>query len=757
MSNRQKKQLLLSEVELLYVKSKVYLHPTTSKRDNIVGFLSLSRGPNSTNKDILLSFTPENQLSLEEIKQYNAVDVGDISLDLQTLSLGGTTNANSKASSTSIDRARVVPKPHTSVLSGYSFSTNLSFIYSIQVRKPSSGFWFGSVVINTKDGEKLPIVFFHDNESPSTLKNQKVLNQRMDPFGEDGEVYWGGRDFMGALQKFINTERSTIEPSVYLVNPDSTDLRNFAPFKDKNAPVKKEEPFKLPEVNKFLAAAKWKVLETVATFSAKAKNQVLDMVDEHAPTPIKQIISQPEVQKIGEDFDSARVYLAKWAQQVKDEAEQSQKKFMLDDDIYNKINKELGSSELLTSQEINKTSRRNEITKVEWESFFDYSGRLSLTVNEVKSRIFHGGVSDSVRGEVWLFLLEVYPWDSSAEERQVLVESYETAYEELKLKWVNDEEKRQTDYWKDQKHRIEKDIQRTDRNLPIFQNQKKRRVTVTSMGSNVLPTTRESSPETPDEDEANDDDEYDVSNITNPHLYKMREILITYNEYNENLGYVQGMTDLLSPLYVKFQHEALTFWAFTKFMDRMERNFVRDQSGMKKQMTTLNKLLQFMLPNLYKHLEKCESIDLFFFFRMLLVWFKRELEWDQVLRLWEILWTDYYTSQHHLFFALAILSDNERIIVQNLTRFDEVLKYMNDLSMKLHLNPLLIRSELLFLKFKRMIDIIDRENSLKKVDHTRASVTNDGIIEIGEELRGLLRKEVVIQKEVTREEGMGGG
>ena len=68
-------------------------------------------------------------------------------------------------------------------------------------------------------------------------------------------------------------------------------------------------------------------------------------------------------------------------------------------------------------------------------------------------------------------------------------------------------------------------------------------------------------------------------------------------------------------------------------------------------------------------------------------------------------------------FALSILSDNERIIIQNLKQFDEVLKYMNDLSMKLHLNPLLIRSELLFLKFKRMLDIIDRDTSLNALRH----------------------------------------
>lgn len=65
------------------------------------------------------------------------------------------------------------------------------------------------------------------------------------------------------------------------------------------------------------ANAKWKVLETVATFSAKTKNQVLDLIDDNAPAPVKEIIKKPEVAKIGDDFDSARIYLAKWAQQVK--------------------------------------------------------------------------------------------------------------------------------------------------------------------------------------------------------------------------------------------------------------------------------------------------------------------------------------------------------------------------------------------------------------------------------------------------------
>lgn len=257
------------------------------------------------------------------------------------------------------------------------------------------------------------------------------------------------------MEALINVQRSTIEPSVYLINPESNDLRNFAPFKLKAEPPKPEtEPFKLPDVGKFFANAKWKVLETVATFSAKTKNQVLDLIDDNAPAPVKEIIKKPEVAKIGDDFDSARIYLAKWAQQVKEEAEKSQSKYMLDDQLYARINKELGSNEMLTPEEISKTSRRGIISPQEWKSFFDISGRLMITSDEVKNRIFHGGLHEDVRAEAWLFLLNVYPWDSSEEEREALRDSYSTRYDELTMKWAAVDEREDMDFFKDQKFRI---------------------------------------------------------------------------------------------------------------------------------------------------------------------------------------------------------------------------------------------------------------------------------------------------------------
>lgn len=53
----------------------------------------------------------------------------------------------------------------------------------------------------------------------------------------------------------------------------------------------------------------------------------------------------------------------------------------------------------------------------------------------------------------------------------------------------------------------------------------------------------------------------------------MKDMLLTYNEHNPDLGYVQGMSDLLAPLYAVMQDDAVAFWAFVGFMDRMVTPF----------------------------------------------------------------------------------------------------------------------------------------------------------------------------------------
>lgn len=96
---------------------------------------------------------------------------------------------------------------------------------------------------------------------------------------------------------------------------------------------------------------------------------------------------------------------------------------------------------------------------------------------------------------------------------------------------------------------------------------------------------------------------------------------------------------------------------------------------MRTQLLTLDHLVQLLDPKLYAHLRSADSTNFFFFFRMLLVWYKREFEWPDVLRLWECMWTDLLSSNFHLFVALAILEKHRAVMMEHLRGFDEVLKY----------------------------------------------------------------------------------
>lgn len=174
------------------------------------------------------------------------------------------------------------------------------------------------------------------------------------------------------------------------------------------------------------------------------------------------------------------------------------------------------------------------------------------------------------------------------------------------------------------------------------------------------------------EDMPNPDPDMTVG--TNMNLEIMKDILVTYNFYNTELGYVQGMSDLLAPIFVAMGTEEMAFWGFVKFMDRVQSNFFMDQSGMHRQLDTLRALIRFMDPRLYKHFEETETTNLFFCFRWLLVWFKREFEWNDVIRLWEVLWTDYLSTQMLLFVALAVLDQHRQVILEQLSQFDEILK-----------------------------------------------------------------------------------
>lgn len=738
--------------QILYAKSKVYIHLTSSKKDNVVGYLVIVKPfADSTNTDFIVAFIPETDVSADDRQPLDYFDL--YGLDGERYDFYSSNQSSqsqlSRADGQDKDKdkpkiAKFINRPKTTSMTSFAFGMPISNLYSIQVRPKTTTLWEGSVVFHPKDVlEKVPALFFHDDESPGTKREQKLRSKQFTPFAENskGDLYWGGDRFISCLKNYCVLEESTLEKGMYMVNPSKEDMINFIPNvlddKDLLKRAKNGEPVSVSDsinsvgrtVGDFITNAKWKMLTGLASVTTFAKKQLNDISENQSiPNPIRKMFVQPQVQAINEDFDSANIYLAKWALAVQEEADKSRKKIVGNDYYKHLVETQLGSGTVqLTPQEVSHARRLKPVSKVEWNSKFDSYGMLQITVREVLDRIFHGGVDPEVRNEAWLFLLNVYPWDTSADERKQLKGTFYDSYIEYKNSWKGNLSKQKDDeHWKDQKARIEKDVRRTDRELEIY-------------GGNANVS-----------EEENEGAETS-SMFINEHLSALRDILFTYNELNSQLGYVQGMSDLLSPLYYVIRDEPLTFWAFARFMEFMERNFVSDLSGMKDQMLTLMELVQFMMPTLYEHLDKCDSGNLFFFFRMLLVWFKRELSFDDTMRLWEVLWTNFYSSQFVLFFCLAILEKNSKIIMSTLNRFDDILRYMNDLSGTLDVDDLLIRAELLFLKFKQMVELIDRRNSGLGASNVNNKPKEKTIV--SPQLRLLLSQKPILKTEADVDSG----
>ncbi|OAQ65075.2 GTPase-activating protein GYP7 [Pochonia chlamydosporia 170] len=663
-------------VKLLFSKSKVYVHPTPSAKDNIPGYIALLQQKHP------ISGRPTSSSSRESIPPA-----------LPICCWHGFPNQHLE-----------IQQAYTGSVGGYSFAIPVSAIYSLLVRPPSLGWWYGSIIINSRAGDSFPALFFHDNECESTiLQKKKLARDNFDPFGESGQMFWGADEVLRWLRRYVKIERSGAEPNVYLVEPSKEDLEGFGSkaggaSKQVTTGNRAAGSSRDAEMDPFVKLVKetgWNIMNQFSKVTTFTRRAAQDFAEKNnLPPQVKRLLKTPEVQTLQDEFDSARIYLARWAMGIAEQSERDRRgRIWTVKDVVDLEDTDVGEFELLEGASgLSLEERRKPVTMTEWETFFDpETGRLSVTVDEVKERIFHGGLDteDGVRKEAWLFLLGVYEWYGTADERKAQIASLRDQYYRLKHSWWerlegDGGEGEAGEWWREQRGRIEKDVHRTDRNVAIFQG----------------------------EDTPHPDPNSPFAEVgTNVHLEQMKEMLLTYNEYNKDLGYVQGMSDLLSPIYAVIQDDAIAFWGFQKFMERMERNFLRDQSGMRSQLLTLDHLVNFMDPKLWNHLQSADSTNFFFFFRMILVWYKREFGWVDILRLWEGLWTDYLSAEFHLFVALAILEKHRDVIMEHLKAFDEVLKYVNELSNTMDLESTLIRAEALYRKFQRLVEAIDKKQN----------------------------------------------
>uniref|UniRef100_A0A6Q2X205 Rab-GAP TBC domain-containing protein n=1 Tax=Esox lucius TaxID=8010 RepID=A0A6Q2X205_ESOLU len=235
-----------------------------------------------------------------------------------------------------------------------------------------------------------------------------------------------------------------------------------------------------------------------------------------------------------------------------------------------------------------------------WEEFLDPEGRVK-DPQRIKELIFRGGITPSLRKDVWKFLLGFYPWNSTVKEREDILRKKTDEYFRMKVQW-------------------------------------------------------------------------------------------------KSVSYVQGMSDLLAPLLFVTQNEVESFWCLTGFMEMVHQNFEESQEAMKQQLLQLTLLLKALDPELLDYLDSQDSGSLCFCFRWLLIWFKREFSFEDILSLWEVLWTRLPCENFHLLMAASILESQRGELIGSDHDFNTILKHINELTMKLDLQTVLRGAEAIYLQ-----------------------------------------------------------
>lgn len=354
----------------------------------------------------------------------------------------------------------------------------------------------GSIGINLINGDTLPTLHFHDDESRSFS-----LSTPPRPLVNDTSSYppppthiaksgnsWGGEDLLSRLRSYAHLLRSTLQPSLFLIDPSRADIEAHSTqifaddavddilaqssYVNSYSPVpahRRPRPLSSPPVpnpysqrssvlHRSLAMptagtssssssqARMALLQSFSNITRATRHAAQNILSHplakpivpHLPDPVRSLVnadgewqwgSWVEKGGVGE-FESARVYLARWARVVAEEGERSRRREAqtLPSSSSTSLVEEassLGIFELLHSASnlpTPKSSRdpNHPVDQKVWSGWFSPDGRPNVRVEEMKREIFRRGVSaeGKLRQHIWPFILGVFEWDVTDAERE---------------------------------------------------------------------------------------------------------------------------------------------------------------------------------------------------------------------------------------------------------------------------------------------------------------------------------------------------
>ena len=174
------------------------------------------------------------------------------------------------------------------------------------------------------------------------------------------------------------------------------------------------------------------------------------------------------------------------------------------------------------------------------------------------------------------------------------------------------------------------------------------------------------------------------------HCDVIERILYIYSKLNKDIGYVQGMNELIAPIYYCFcidttekleNIEADSFWCFTLLMKDIKKLFLKEndnkKGGIFDKLYILELIISKLQGDIYKIL-KNNNVSIFnFAFSWINLFFSQEFLMPDTLRLWDIIFSEKDRFSFVYFFCMAILEyKKEKIKYKD---FSDIITEIRDL------------------------------------------------------------------------------
>lgn len=293
---------------------------------------------------------------------------------------------------------------------------------------------------------------------------------------------WGGEDFITRLRSYAFLLRSNLQLSLFLVDPSRADIEahttqifaddavddiiaqssytnSFSPVPNHRRPksIATSTPYsqrtsvlhrslapQSPSTAPSSSQARTALLQSFSSITRATRHAAQNILSHplakpivpHLPDPVKSLVnangewewgSWVEKGGVGE-FESARVYLARWARIVAEEGELARRReaqaIPSSAAGAGEEASSLGIFELLhtaSNLPTPKSSRDPDhpVDEKMWNSWFEEDGSPKVVVEVMKREVFRRGIdaSGDLRKKIWPFILDVHKWDTTSSER----------------------------------------------------------------------------------------------------------------------------------------------------------------------------------------------------------------------------------------------------------------------------------------------------------------------------------------------------